>query len=135
MDGWFYEVDGERRGPFSFAAIQELVRLGAIRRYTLVFEPGAEQPVQAGTLNALIVRPQQAAVLFTPGYSKPAMVSMLLGVLSFIPLVGYAGLVVTGFAIRDLRRHRELKGDGRAVVGGLLSLAFSILYTYAFWIR
>jgi hypothetical protein len=134
MDDWYYEADGERRGPYTLAKMRELVELGAIRRYTRVTPPGAAQAADAGSCTELIIAPQrEPAILFAPGYSRPAMVSLILGLLSIVPFVGYAGLVVTGFAIRDLRRHRELKGDARTVAGGLLALFFSIIWTWVFF--
>jgi GYF domain 2 len=134
MDGWFYETDGERRGPLTVEQIKELVKVGAIRGYTMVTPPGADEPVSAGTCRELVALPHYSgSVIFPAGYSRPAMLSLLLGVLSFIPPFAFAGLVVTGFAIRDLSRNRDLKGDGRAVIGGLLSLIFSVIYALAFF--
>jgi len=127
---WFYEVDGERRGPLTLAQMRDLVQVGAIRRHTMVTAPGASESSTAGSCRALVVAPTHDSILFPQGHSKLASLSMLLGIASIVPFVGYVGLVVTVFAAAELRKHRELKGDGRAAIGGLLSLFFAFLYTW-----
>src|SRR5215470_8177208 len=120
MEKWYYDADGERHGPLTLAQMRDLVRVGAIRRYTMVTRPDATEPCDAGNCSELVLAPaHDQSILFPKGYSKLAMLSLLLGVASIFPFVGYVGLVVTGFAAADLRKHRELKGDGRAVIGGL----------------
>jgi len=132
MDKWYYDADGERHGPLTLSQMRDLVKVGAIRRYTMVTRPGDTEPSSAGSCTELVVAPKHdESIVFPKGYSKLAMLSLLLGVASVFPFVGYVGLVVTGFAIADLRKHRELKGDGRVAIGGLLSLIFALVYTIA----
>ena len=48
MDGqWFYEVNGERRGPHTLDDMKKLVNDGVIRRQTRVWQPGAADPSPA----------------------------------------------------------------------------------------
>ena len=144
MDGWFYEADGERRGPLTLrgrcsALVQARARSAATRMVVRAGRRRARRcrPASGPRRARASVPDAGRPILFTPrATASRRRCRCSSACVSFVPLRRLRRLlVVTGFAIRDLRRHRELKGDGRAVVGGLLSLAFSILYTYAFWMR
>lgn len=139
MDGWFYEAeDGERRGPLSVEQMKQLVSIGAIRRQTRVWRPGAEPAAltRAGDFLAeLAVIPKESeglAYLVPVGRSGWAIAAGYFGLFSFFPIICYAGLAVSLVAARDLKKHPEKRGWGRVITGLVVSIPMSILYTILF---
>jgi hypothetical protein len=138
MDGWFYEAEnGERRGPLALEQMQKLVAAGGIRRQTRVWRPGAEPAAltRAGDfLDELAVKPNEDHLvhILPVGRSGWAIAAGYVGLMSFFPVVSYAGMVVSLVAARDLRKHPEKRGWGRVITGLVISVPMSILYTFAF---
>ena len=58
-----------------------------------------------------------------------------IGLLSFIPIVCYAGLIVSIIAAVHKKRHPEKLGWGRIITGFVVSVPMSILYTLVFLAR
>lgn len=138
MDGWFYEGDGERRGPLSLEQMKALVAAGAIRRQTRVWRPGAAETdlTRAGDFLAeLAVAPSDDHLvhLLPVRRSGWAIAAGYLGLFSIIPLVSYIGLAVSIYAARHLKRHPDKLGWGRVTTGLVLSGLFSILWTVSIY--
>jgi hypothetical protein len=136
VDGWYYENNGERRGPLTLAQMQTLVKAGGIRRDTRVWRPGAAETdlTRAGDfLGELSVVPSDDGLkhVLPVGHSGWAIAAGYLGLFSVIPIVSYAGLAVSIIAARDLKRHPEKLGWGRVITGLIVSSLFSILWTGA----
>src|SRR5436309_1065691 len=126
MDGWFYEANGERRGPLSLEHMQTLVKAGGIRRDTRVWRPGAAETdlTRAGDfLSELSVIPSDDGLRYVlpVGRSGWAIAAGYLGLFSIIPVVSFVGLIVSLVAARDLKRHPEKLGWGRVITGLILS--------------
>ena len=138
MDGWFYEADGERRGPLSLEQMKALVAAGAIRRQTRVWRPGAAEGdlTRAGDFLAeLAVAPSDDHLvhLLPVRRSGWAIAAGYLGLFSIIPLVSYVGLAVSIYATMHLKRHPDKLGWGRVTTGLALSGLFSIFYTVSIY--
>ena len=131
LGGWFYEMGGERRGPVGLDELKRLVRARQIGRDTPVWAQGMDAPVPAGSL-AVLFTPAPAAWMrwiLPVGRSGFAIAAGYLGLLSFLPFVGYLALLFAVLAIFDLRRHPEKSGWGRVVTALVIALPMSILYT------
>jgi GYF domain 2 len=142
MDGWFYEANGERRGPLTLEQMKTLVNAGAIRRDTRVWRPGAAETdlTRAGDFLGELAStgvnggydPALKHVL-PVGRSGLAIAAGYLGLFSFIPLVGFVGLAISILAARDLKRHPEKLGWGRVITGLVLSSLFSLLHVVSIY--
>ena len=138
MDGWYYEAGSDRCGPFTLEQMKELVTAGAIRRQTRVWRPGSDETAltHAGEFLAeLEVKPNHngdLAYVLPVGRSGWAIAAGYVGLFSFIPLISYAGIVVSSVAAWHLRRNPKLRGWGRVITGFVISVPMSILYTWIF---
>ncbi len=142
MDGWFYEADGERRGPFTLEQMQGLVTAGGVRRQTRVWRPGADETAltRAGDFLAeLSTTPKDDAAalayVLPIGRSGWAIAAGYVGLFSLIPVISYIGVAVSAIAAWHLRRNPEKRGWGRVITGFVISVPMSILYTYLFLAR
>ncbi|HEY1586378.1 MAG TPA: DUF4339 domain-containing protein [Polyangia bacterium] len=141
MDGWFYEADGERRGPFTLEQMKALVAAGGIRRPTRVWRPGADETTltRAGDFLAELTPPPKddaaLAYILPVGRSGWAIAAGYVGLMSLLPMVSYAGIAVSAIAAWQLKRHPEKRGWGRVITGFAISVPMSLLYTYAFFVR
>lgn len=94
-----------------------------------VTEPSTEPPMAPEPAPpspaVLPVEPAESAV---PRKSGLATAALVLGVLSIVPGVGVLALIVGLLALRNLRSHSHKRGKGRAVVGMLLAVAFSVAW-------
>jgi hypothetical protein len=138
MDGqWFYELNGERRGPLSLEQMKELVTNGVLRRQTPVWQPGATDPTPAGEFLALLQPPppEMSSMLLPVNRTGWSIAAGYLGLLSFIPFICYVGLIVSIIAAVHLRRHPEKLGWGRVATGFVVSIPMSLLYTFLFSLK
>jgi hypothetical protein len=134
VGGWFYEVDGERRGPLSLDELKALVHKGTVTRQTRVFAEGMAAPVAAGGL-AVLFPPQPEAWmrwLLPVGRSGYAIAAGYLALFSLIPFVGYLALLFAALGIWDLRAHREKSGWGRVIFALVFATPFTLLYTWLY---
>jgi hypothetical protein len=134
IGGWFYEIEGVRRGPVPLAELQRLARARQVGASTQVWAEGMEQPVAAGTLAVLFPPKGDAAMrwLLPVGRSGFAIAAGYLGLLSVIPYFSLVALAFAGLAIRDLRRHPELSGWGRVIFALVMGSLFTVIYGLAF---
>jgi hypothetical protein len=138
---WFWSIGGQKNGPVSLAALQAMVHAGQLGPQATVWTEGMAEWVAAGRLPVLF-SPHGAPAprldhgglgLLMPvgpqsGLSIAAGYCGLVGLL--IPFAAPVGLVLGLYGLRDLKRHPEKSGRGRAitgiVLGGLLSLVWLI---------
>jgi hypothetical protein len=71
--------------------------------------------------------------LLPVGRSGLAIAAGYCGLFSFIPFVHVAALIVSIFAVRDLRADKYKRGWGRVAVGLLGGLFFTVLYGFVFF--
>ena len=103
------------------------------------FSPSSEQYVDGlppgfvfpGTENL-----NPAEIFSGPGYTAPrprsdsgATAALVCGLLSFIPLVGVAAIILGISALRRLRRSYDA-GEGMAWLGLILGSAFTIIWLF-----
>ena len=137
MDGWYYEIDGERRGPLTLEQMKALVAAGGIRRQTRVWRPGAADGdlTRAGDFLAeLAVAPSDDHLVHVLPINRSgwAIAAGYVGLLSFAPMICYAGVAVSLVAAWQLKRHPKKLGWGRVITGLVISVPMSILYTILF---
>ena len=138
MDGWFYEAeDGERRGPLTLEQMKALVAAGGLRRQTRVWRPGADDTAltRAGDFLAeLATVPTDDHLVHVLPINRSgwAIAAGYMGIFSFIPFVGYAGVAVSAIGAWHLKRNPKKLGWGRVITGFVVSVPMSILYTYLF---
>ena len=132
--GWFYEVEGARRGPVSLAELKQLVADKTVTAATPVWAEGLAAPVKAGGLAVLFPpQPDGATSWLLPvGRSGFAIAAGYLGLLSFVPFVGVLALLFAGLAIRDLLTHKEKRGWGRVVTALVIGLPTTVFYAFIF---
>ena len=141
LDGpWFHGTPERQHGPFTLAELRHFATQGRLPPSTLVWTEGMREwtPIeQLPRLFALVpaTPPADAAtrMLIPVGRSGWAIAAGYLGLLSFLPPVGPAAMVVSLVAARDLRHHPEKHGWGRVVTGLVLGLLGSVLYGLAFF--
>jgi hypothetical protein len=141
---WFWGVGEQKNGPISLQDLQGMVRAGQLGPHAMVWTDGMPNWVPAGKLPILF--PQQAMSrgeenalnLLVPigpqsGLSIAAGYCALVGLL--IPPCALVGLLLGIFGVRDLKRHPEKHGWGRALTGiiggGLFTLGWTLLFLSA----
>ncbi|MCU1279427.1 MAG: hypothetical protein JWM53_2973 [bacterium] len=138
MDGWYYEANGERRGPLAVEQMKDLVKAGAIRRDTRVWRPGADAAdlTRAGDFLAELSTPptdNHLVHVLPVNRSGWAIAAGYLGLFSLVPFVCYAGVIVSSIAAWHLKRNPKKLGWGRVITGFVISVPMSILYTGLFF--
>ncbi len=92
---------------------------------------GTKQPTAAQGLSGY----EKALRLMLPiGRSWYAIVAGYLGLLSAIPIFAPFAIIYGILALRDLKKHPELCGSGRAIFGivmGIIGTIFWIVFAYS----
>jgi GYF domain 2 len=138
--GWYWGVGGQRNGPVTLPELQQLVRTGQLGPTALVWADGMPGWVQAGTLPVLFPQgtPDAGLGLLLPtgpqsGLSIAAGYLGLIGLL--IPIAGPLGILFGILGLRDVKKHPEKAGFGRAltgiIAGGLVSLIWLLVIVAA----
>jgi hypothetical protein len=162
MAEWFYVQNGSQHGPLSLEVLQQLAVSGEVKAADMVWTTGMAtwQPAAqtAGLFPPSAAPPQLPAVPIgyasPAGYGQPqrsigddagtrwllpvgrsgwAIAAGYLGLLSFVLVPAPLALICSIIAIRDIRRHPNRHGMGRAVFGlimgilGTIALAFMIV--------
>lgn len=128
---WFWRIGEQQNGPVSLAQLQGMARAGQLGpqvavwtegmaewvpapRLPVLFSPhGAPAPgTDHGALNLLLPIGPQSGLSIGAGYCG------LIGLL--FPLAAPVGLVLGLYGMRDLNRHPEKRGRGRAITGIVL---------------
>ncbi len=138
-DAWFYRVGGSQLGPVPMLELQRLMSSGQIGPAIAVWREGMPDwmpaaQVLVGQMPGMLPNENGLQFLVPTGRtSKTSMAAGYLGLfgLLFFPM-GPAALVLGIVGVRDLKKHPEKNGWGRAitgiVLGGLITLGI------LFWI-
>ncbi|HEX5245111.1 MAG TPA: DUF4339 domain-containing protein [Tepidisphaeraceae bacterium] len=152
---WYYAKGQTRLGPINGQQLKELAGSGQLQPVDLVWQAGMPQWAPAGNVPGLfggavppIAVPGYAAplapradigqdagirMLIPVGRSGWAIAAGYLGLFSFVVLPAPISLIVALIAIRDIRKHPEKHGMGRAIFGlvmgilGTVALAFGVV--------
>jgi hypothetical protein len=161
MAEWFYVQNGSQQGPVSLEALQRLAASGQLKAADMVwtagmatwqpaaqtaglFPPGAAPPplpaMPIGYASPAPYAPQRSIGddpgtrwLLPVGRSGWAIAAGYLGLLSFVLVPAPLALICSIIAIRDMRKHPNRHGMGRAVFGlimgilGTIALGFMIV--------
>jgi hypothetical protein len=150
---WFYATGGAATGPVSLGALHQAIRRGGVGPATPVWRDGmpawaaagavpecrpaftAAPPVMPGPLHpppgATPTHDAATRMLLPVGRSPYAIIAGYLGLFSVLLVPAPLAVVFALLAIRDMQRHPELSGMGRAVfglvMGGLGSIGLSFM--------
>lgn len=132
-DAWFYRVGESQIGPVPMMELQRLMGTGQIGPSVALWKEGMAGWVPASQVPALM--PAEGGLQFlvpTGRTSGLALTAGYLGIFGFFfPPLAPVALVLGILGVRDLKRHREKNGWGRAitgiVLGGLLTLGLLFL--------
>jgi competence protein ComGC len=123
---WFYEVDGEERGPVDFDELRRLCRADKVHPDDLVWSDGLDDWTPARKVEGLLTRRERAHAAprreeHQPSGSTPGIV--IAGfICSFLcPLLG---IILCGIGLGEAKRNRSGAGLAVAgiVIGGLLTV-------------
>jgi hypothetical protein len=154
---WYYRRGEAQMGPVSWEDLVHTARAGGLGSGDLVWTDGMAQWQAAATIPGLLPAPSPAQPVAMPrtqpayaGPPRPSpgddpMVRMLLpvGRSGWAIAAGYLGLLsllgifapfalITGIlAVRDIRRHPEKHGLGRAWFGIVMGALLSIVLVFA----
>jgi hypothetical protein len=125
---WYWDKGGQKQGPVSIIELQARVHAKEVGPETRVWAEGMPEWMPAGELPVLFSSSGRPAPrmddhglgLLLPvgpqsGLSIGAGYCGLVG-LMFVP-AAVAGLVLGIYGLRDLKRHPEKRGRGRAITG------------------
>jgi len=124
---WFYEVDGEERGPVDFDELRRLCRVEKIHPDDLVWSEGLEDWTPARKVEGLLTRKERGRAAprreeHQPSGSTPGIVVAGF-ICSFLcPLLG---IILCGIGLGEAKRNRS--GHGLAVAGIVIGGLFTVL--------
>ncbi|HSO32748.1 MAG TPA: GYF domain-containing protein [Labilithrix sp.] len=121
-DAWFYRVGESQVGPVPIVELQRLLGAGQIGPAAAVWRDGMPSWVPAGQVPGLMPAENGLQYIVPTGRtSRSSMAAGYLGIfgLFFFPL-GVAAVVLGIVGIRDLKKHPEKNGWGRAITGIVL---------------
>jgi hypothetical protein len=153
---WFFSRQGKQEGPIPQMQLRDLIRNRQLQLTDMVWREGMAQwlPVQSipdlstGTANGPPPIPAATVGYYAPPIAQPgddlgqnagvrllipvgrsgwAIAAGYLGLFSVLGCPGPIALVISIVAIRDIRRHPDRHGMGRAIFG----LVMGILGTLA----
>ena len=135
---WYWDAGGQKFGPVMLSELQARVHAGQIGPHTPVWTQGMPEWMPAGRLPVLFLatghpvpRADDGLGLLLPtgpqsGLSIAAGYCALAGLLCGI--TAPVGVVLGFYGLRDLSRHPEKRGRGRAytgiILGGLITLGW-----------
>lgn len=163
MADWFYSQNGQQQGPVSLETLRQMAGAGQLRPTDMVWSAGMAVWQPAGPTAGLF--PAGATPPPVPiGYASPApyagatqsigqdpgvrwllpvgrsgwaIAAGYLGLLSFVAVPAPLALICGILAIRDIRKHPDRHGMGRAVFGlvmgilGTIFLCFMLVAIFA----
>lgn len=148
---WHYAIARQRHGPVTRAQLGQLIRAGTLASNALVWrapmtdwapigqlEELAEFEAAPPTTPADIPRwqPPEGAdpairLLLPVGRSGWAIAAGYLGLFSVLGIFAPLAIITGILAIRDIRRHPQRCGMGRAIFGIAMGAVFCVGYTLA----
>lgn len=152
MADWHFVRDGQQQGPITFQALQAMAQAGQLRAEDPVWTPGMAGWASAGQTAGIFppghlppapvlpieyASPQSgpqhslgddAATrwLLPVGRSGWAIAAGYLGLFSVIFFPAPLALICSIIAIRDIRKHPNRHGMGRAIFGLVMGLIFTV---------
>jgi hypothetical protein len=166
---WYFSQGGAQQGPVPLAQLKQMAAAGQVRPMDLVWQAGMPQWTPAGNVPALFGTgaappplpvlpveyynaaappgPRQPSIgddagmrmLLPVGRSGSAIAAGYMGLFSILVLPAPLALILALIAMRDMKRHPERHGMGRAIFGlimGLLGtglLVFGIAGGFSRW--
>lgn len=160
---WHIARGDKKHGPVTQESLQQIARNGKLRPTDLLWREGMGEWVLASSVPGLFpavsppalppqpvayATPQSAGYVASPpapttagqrmlipvGRSGWAIAAGYFGLLSLIPIFAPVALVLGIIALRDIRRHPDRHGKGRAwfgiIMGSLVLLAVAVPLTY-----
>ncbi len=138
---WFARTEGKVLGPLSDAQLLSLADAGRLKGTNFVRREESSEWVVAGQIPELVghVEPAPARsdgndrmmrVLLPVGRSGLAIAAGYLGLFAIVILPAPFALLFGILAIRDLRRHPEKHGMGRAIFAIVMGSLFSLLLLF-----
>jgi hypothetical protein len=157
---WHYAHFGQQRGPLPRSEILALISRGEISRSDLVWKEGMAQWLPAGQVPGFFdgitpppLPPMEAIPYASPSpamYAQPSDLAQSAGMRMLLPVgrsgwaiaAGYLGLfsllilpapialIISIVAIRDIKRHPETHGLGRAVFGLIMGIGGTVVLIF-----
>lgn len=161
---WHYAANNQQIGPVSTEVLRQLAQSGQLQVTDLVWRAGMTQWQPAGQQPELFnTQPARVVTLPLPPFSPPvayrnppadlgddlgmrlllpvgrsgwAIAAGYLGLFSFVVLPAPVALIISIIAIRDIKRHPDRHGLGRAYFGlimgilGTLVLVLSVIVAF-----
>jgi hypothetical protein len=153
---WFYTSNGQQAGPVSADALRQFAAVGRVRASDLVWSEGMASWTPAGQVPGLLPAMPAGAIAPPPlparplgyhvppppppGSGDPAMRWLLpvdrsgwaiaagyFGLFSILIVPAPIAIVVSLIAIRDIRKHPERHGMGRALFGLIAGALFTLV--------
>lgn len=142
MHDWYYEIDGEKKGPIGEVQLKELMKSGVIKPDTIIYEVGIMKPSKAidsdfyknGFAPFVWGLPFGSfvwgimSIVCGPWQYKWISLSTWLGICSFASYVSFGvfGLIFGILALRAIKEGK-VKGYPYAILGTSMSLISIIL--------
>ena len=149
MKEWVFADNGKPSVPCTIEELRAMLASGAIQPATLVWKQGMPQWVPAGACPELVpsgtalppplpvalpyVMPANPIgndptmrMLIPVGRSGWAIAAGYCGLFALIPIFAPIAIIVGIVALRDLKKHPESHGKGRAIFGLLMGCLFTI---------
>ena len=159
MADWYYVQGGQQQGPVSIEALRALAEGGRLKSNEIVWTEGMPNWQPAGQVPGLMppaasTPPPLPAIpvgYASPGsYAQPtslgddpvarwllpvgrsgwAIAAGYLGLLSLVFVPAPFALICSIIAIRDIRRHPDRHGMGRAIFGLVMGIVFTALLVF-----
>ncbi len=149
MKEWTFADNGKPSVPCTAEELREMLTSGTIQPSTLVWKQGMPQWVAAGACPELVPPgtvlppPLPVAQAYMPppnpiandaamrmlipvGRSGWAIAAGYCGLFALIPILAPIAIIVSIVALRDLKKHPESHGKGRAIFGLVMGCLFTI---------
>jgi hypothetical protein len=131
-DAWFYRVAETQLGPVPMIELQRLMSVGQIGPAVTVWREGMAGWVPLSQMPGAM--PSEGGLQFIVPTGRTSKSSLAAGYLGLLGLLifpfGFAAVALGIVGIRDLKKHPEKNGWGRAitgiVLGGLTTIGFLV---------
>ena len=127
-DAWFYRVGESQLGPVPMIELQRLLAAGQIGPAVAVWREGMPSWLPASQIPGMMA--SEGGLQFIVPTGRTSQSSLAAGYLGLFGLVfcplGPAALVFGILGVRDLKKHPEKNGWGRAITGIVLGALTTI---------
>lgn len=121
-DAWYYRIGENSLGPLSAEQLKMLIHTGQVGQAAPVWREGLASWMTASQVPELMPSENGLQyILPTSRTSGTALAAGYLGIFGiFIPFLAPLAIVLGVLGCRDLKRHPEKNGWGRAITGIVL---------------